>query len=160
MRKEPELRYGSAQAMAEDIQAWCRGLPVDARRGDWLYRTGCFVRRHALGVTVTAILIAVLLGATAFSLRQANRANTQAEISSAVQGAMEDMLGPLYESLPPDQAPKMEALVDNSVARLSDGDDRKPAVQAELLAMFARTYDRIGRNRQALDLARRSYDFN
>src|SRR3546814_14247591 len=31
MRKEPELRYGSAQAMAEDIQAWCRGLPVDAR---------------------------------------------------------------------------------------------------------------------------------
>src|SRR3546814_12933536 len=44
MRKEPELRYGSAQAMAEDIQAWCRGLPVDARRGDWLYRTGCFVQ--------------------------------------------------------------------------------------------------------------------
>ena len=160
MRRQPELRYGSALAMAEDIQAWRQGLPVSARRGDWLYRVGCHVRRHALGVAVAGGLVAVLLGATVFSLRQANRANTQAEIARAVQGVTEDMLGPLYESLPPDQTPKMQALIDNNAARIAGDTDRSPAVQAELLAMFTRTYDRIGRPREALDVARQSYDFN
>lgn len=160
MRMEPEQRYGSALGMAEDIEAWRQGRPVDARRGDWTYRAGCFVRRHLTAVAAAAVLILILLGATIFSLRQANRANTQAEISSTVQRVMEGMLGPLYESLPPDQAPKLEVLVSNSVAKLADGDEHKPAVQAELLAMFARTYQRIHNSERALELAKRSYDFN
>jgi serine/threonine protein kinase len=58
MRKEPERRYASAQAMAEDLGRYLRAEPVLARQGDWRYCAGKFLRRHLLAVAgVTAVVL-------------------------------------------------------------------------------------------------------
>ena len=46
LRKEPEARYASAAALADDLRRVLAGQPVAARRGDWRYRAGKFLRRH------------------------------------------------------------------------------------------------------------------
>lgn len=60
---EPERRYGSAQAMAEDLRRYRHGFPVRAHRGGWMYRAGCLVSRHRVAAFVAgALLISWLIG--------------------------------------------------------------------------------------------------
>jgi len=46
LRKEPEERYGSADALAGDIRAFLESRPVAARRGSAWYRSRKFLRRY------------------------------------------------------------------------------------------------------------------
>src|SRR5580765_5957289 len=52
---EPERRYASAGAFADDIERMLNGRPVAAHPPSRLYRAGKFVRRHRGGVAATAI---------------------------------------------------------------------------------------------------------
>ncbi|HEV3410113.1 MAG TPA: serine/threonine-protein kinase, partial [Chthoniobacterales bacterium] len=63
LRKEPERRYGSANALAEDIRRHLDGLPVRARKDTLGYRASKFVQRHRAGVAVVTLVLATLLGA-------------------------------------------------------------------------------------------------
>src|SRR5262249_11968177 len=46
MRKDPQQRYASAEALSSDISRALEGLPVSARRGTLRYRAGKFAKRH------------------------------------------------------------------------------------------------------------------
>jgi non-specific serine/threonine protein kinase/serine/threonine-protein kinase len=72
LRKEPERRYGSVEQFAEDIRRYLQQLPVTARRGSWNYRAGKFIRRHRIGMTAGALLLIVLIGGMAATLREAH----------------------------------------------------------------------------------------
>ena len=74
MRKEPLLRYASAEHLSEDIRRYLEGRPVLARRGTFSYRTGKFARRHRLGLAAVALLALALGGGVAATLREARRA--------------------------------------------------------------------------------------
>jgi serine/threonine-protein kinase len=63
MRKEPERRYQSVEQLAMDIDRHLGGLPVIARPDTLGYRTTKFLRRHAVGMSLTAAI--ALLGVTA-----------------------------------------------------------------------------------------------
>jgi serine/threonine-protein kinase len=63
LRKEPQRRYGSAAALAADIENYLNNLPVVARPDTFGYRTGKFMRRQRVGV---ATAVAVLVLAVAF----------------------------------------------------------------------------------------------
>lgn len=60
MQKEPARRYASAAALADDLQRYLDGLPVQARRDTSLYRLTKFVRRHRFGVAAAAVVVALL----------------------------------------------------------------------------------------------------
>ena len=60
LRKEPNRRYNSAVALADDIDLHLRSMPIIARRDSWHYRTGKFIRRHYLGVSVSAAVLIML----------------------------------------------------------------------------------------------------
>ncbi len=74
MRKEPQLRYLSAEALSEDIARQLQGRPVLARRGTSGYRAGKFVRRHRFGVAAAAVILLALAGGLWATLREARRA--------------------------------------------------------------------------------------
>jgi tetratricopeptide (TPR) repeat protein len=74
LRKEPERRYSSVDAMAEDIRRYLDGLPVLAREGSFRYRAGKFMRRHRASIVAAVVLAAVLIGGAASSAIQAHRA--------------------------------------------------------------------------------------
>jgi serine/threonine protein kinase len=60
LRPEPEQRYASAEAFANDIRAFLDSRPVQARSGDAWYRTRRFLQRYWAPVTGTALVIASL----------------------------------------------------------------------------------------------------
>ncbi len=81
MRKEPELRYGSAEELSEDVGRFLEGKLVRARPDTAGYRARKFVRRHRAGVVAAAIAsISLAAGCYAlwlsFSARRENRAVT------------------------------------------------------------------------------------
>jgi eukaryotic-like serine/threonine-protein kinase len=71
LRKEPQRRYVSVEQMAEDIRRHLEGLPVKAVPDSTSYRLRKFVQRHRLGVTATALILVVVLGGIAATVRQA-----------------------------------------------------------------------------------------
>ena len=75
LRKEPEERYSSVEALADDIRAFLDWRPVRARRGDAFYRVRKFVRRYRTLVAAACLTIAGL----ALGLYIANRQRHVAE---------------------------------------------------------------------------------
>jgi hypothetical protein len=157
MRHDPAERYGTVQALQEDVARLRAGRPVLARRGDWRYRSRLFVLRHRLAVGASVLLAAALLAATAFSMREARHASEQAERAQAVQAFVEDMLAPLRAGVPSDRMPSLDEVLGRGVQSLGRRGSHDPAVYSELLVMLARTYDRMGRIETARELAERAY---
>jgi tRNA A-37 threonylcarbamoyl transferase component Bud32/tetratricopeptide (TPR) repeat protein len=57
LRKEPDERYRSVEALADDVHAFLDRRPVRARSGNAWYRTRRFARRHWAGVAAAALAI-------------------------------------------------------------------------------------------------------
>ena len=78
---EPEsaARYQSAAALAEDVERFLAGRPVEAHPPALLYRAAKFARRHALTVAASALAALLLIASGLVSLAQAARARREAE---------------------------------------------------------------------------------
>jgi WD40 repeat protein len=92
LAKVPMDRYGSAEALANDLERWLRGEPIHARRAPWVERAAKWCRRQpvlaaALGsVTVAAFGLLVLGGflwQNAEARAQAVQSLNQAQIQLA-----------------------------------------------------------------------------
>jgi len=65
LAKEPQSRYASAAAMADDLQRYLEGKPIAAQPPRLSYRLGKFLRRNRLVVSVgagAAILVLAMVG--------------------------------------------------------------------------------------------------
>jgi WD40 repeat protein/tRNA A-37 threonylcarbamoyl transferase component Bud32 len=61
LEKEPSRRYGSAEAMAEDLERWLEGKPIVARPPGRLGRGWRWCRRNALAAGMAAALVGLLV---------------------------------------------------------------------------------------------------
>ena len=77
LQKQPDRRYQSPAALAQDLQRFRRGRAILARPDSPRYRLGKFVRRNRTAVGFTAATAAALVGATVFSVVQMQEARTQ-----------------------------------------------------------------------------------
>jgi tetratricopeptide (TPR) repeat protein len=85
LKKRPEERYATVNALAEDIERHLDGRPVLARPDSTSYRLRRFVGRHKLGVaSIAAVLVAILAGA-AVSIWQARVAIAEKEHAQEVE---------------------------------------------------------------------------
>ncbi len=66
LRKEPERRYTSAQALSDDIERYLNDEPVNARADTWTYRGTKFLKRRRLPVLVGAGVLLVLVVLSSF----------------------------------------------------------------------------------------------
>ena len=83
LQRDPAERYRSADALADDLQAFLDGRAVRARGDGLAYRTGRWLRQHPAVAALSAALVLSLLGGVAASLQQAQRA--EAEAARAVE---------------------------------------------------------------------------
>ena len=70
LRKEPELRYSSAEQFSEDLRRHLEKRPVLARKGTWNYRAGKFIRRNRAAVIAAGLVAATLLAGIAVTWRE------------------------------------------------------------------------------------------
>jgi serine/threonine-protein kinase len=82
MALRPEDRYGSAEALADEVEHWLADEPVQAHREPWLVRTRRWMRRHRTAVTASAAALVVAflcVSVAAALLTQANGHLVQAK---------------------------------------------------------------------------------
>lgn len=158
--REPELRYGSAGALAEDIERYLDRLPVRAHAPSRWYRTRRFVARHRGGVTVTAILVLAILASVSFALWQARvargqalRAQQQAQRANSVRDFVEGLFAPLRYGVATSRQPSLTELLARGVAKLEHSPQLDAAQRVDLLAMFSRLYENLGDIPRARTLA-------
>ena len=61
LEKDPERRYESALALAEDLRRFREGEPILARPATWSYRIGKYVRKHRGLVVVSGVALVSML---------------------------------------------------------------------------------------------------
>ena len=72
-------RYASVEALRNDLDRWCEGLPVLARPTSAGYRARKFYLRHTLGVWSGAIAVSAVLGLTAATVLAGLKAQSESE---------------------------------------------------------------------------------
>jgi tetratricopeptide (TPR) repeat protein len=80
LRKEPDRRYPSVEALRLDLERYLKGLPVEARGNSPVYLASRFLRRRWLPVTAAALVFA----STVAGLVSSRRAQARAEYASHV----------------------------------------------------------------------------
>jgi tetratricopeptide (TPR) repeat protein len=83
LEKSVAQRYGSAEGLAVDIQAFLDGMPVKAQVPNWRYRATKFVQRHRWPVAASVATATVVLGLTAWAVHSANQAREQQALAQA-----------------------------------------------------------------------------
>jgi serine/threonine-protein kinase len=111
LEKNPDHRYPTALAVAEELERWLQGLPILARPAGLLERSLKGARRlrgnaQAWRITqVAAVLLLVLLGTGAWQLWRARRRAEFVAESGLLLAKVEDLLrtsamGPLHDLRP------------------------------------------------------------
>jgi serine/threonine-protein kinase len=165
LRKEPEQRYGSVEALADDLRRHLDDLPVRAQ-GDRLgYRAGKFVRRHRVSVTAAALAAVSLIaaaGASTWGLMRARTAEADAVAQAATAEEISTFLERLFAVSDPSEArggsPSAREILDRGVERIDSELTDQPAVQARLLHTMARAYAGLGLIDEAGGMFERAYE--
>lgn len=158
LQRDPAERYRSADALADDLQAFLDGRPVAARRGGWAYRAGRWLRRRPGGAALSAALVLSVGAGVAASVLQSRRAEAEAERAVAAQRVAEEArraaeteaaralaqrrftLSLFEASIPgraPDELPDTRELVEQGIARARDPASGSAALRADMLLTLA-----------------------
>lgn len=87
LQKEPQNRYASAMAMAEDLQHFLDGRPITARPAGSLQKTMKFVRRNRL-TTALVLVAAAAVAVAAFAVRRPPRGTVSVRIATEPAGTV------------------------------------------------------------------------
>lgn len=146
VRKEPQHRYATVEALKADIEHATSGEPVAARSGARLYVFGRTLRRYRwLTVAVAAVLIslAVGLGAAAWQARRAEIERDAARREAAREEAVRYQLTRLFHSAIEErgsQPATAKAMIDNSALRVLREYRSQPQLQGQIVLTLADLY--------------------
>jgi serine/threonine-protein kinase len=165
LRKEPEQRYVSVEAMADDVRAFLAQAPVKARRGNFSYRATRFMQRHALAAGLALFALVSLVGGLGVAVWQAERARAQRDVAEAEarkSGAVVEFLTRVFAEAEPGQNdgkdPSASELLGRGIARIDEQTDLDPATRAALLVAMGRAHSRLGDGSFVQDLMQRALD--
>ncbi|HEV8581870.1 MAG TPA: serine/threonine-protein kinase [Thermoanaerobaculia bacterium] len=148
-RKEPERRYRSAEAMAEDVERHLRGLPVEARRHSVRYRTGRWLTRYRWPVAAAGLLLALLLAYTITVTTQAARLRHQIETTEQLSRFLASLQA---EANPRSGGPaRTRRLLEGRGQSLVATLRKEPAIRSELQTVIGKVYNALGLYPQAID---------
>lgn len=165
LRKEPERRYTSVAALAEDLSRHRRRLPVRARPDTLGYRTSRFVRRHLVPLGAGVAVAVALVGATTVSAIQSRRAQAESRRAQAerdkaleVRSFLLEMFGATGASRDVGGTVTARELLDRQAEALESGAGLNPELLAEMTSVLAEGYDRLGLLAPAARLAERALE--
>ena len=149
LRTDPEERYHSVRALADDVRACMEGRPVSAVPPGWWRRSTKFIRRNKTQSAAAALAIVSLVAGTGVSLWQAGVAQHQRERAENrfrdVQKFSRSVLFELHEAIRdlPGSTPARNLLLDRATEFL-DNLAKDSASDAGLQVELAEGYRRLG----------------
>ncbi|HSL70493.1 MAG TPA: serine/threonine-protein kinase, partial [Longimicrobiales bacterium] len=151
MRKEPRLRYASADMLRQDIERYQRGLQVHAHRGNLRYRIGKLVRRHRVETAAAAIVLGALVTGLTVAIGQSRRASRErdrAEQALIESEGVTSFLLDLFQTGDPGDPPPAELSALDLLRRgalRADELSNQPIAHARLLDVIGQMSLHLGR---------------
>jgi eukaryotic-like serine/threonine-protein kinase len=162
LKKNPQERYASVTAMADDLTRYLRNEPISARPDTIAYRAAKFVRRNRTAVALASIAAVAVVGGLVGTLMQARTARIQRDFALGQLARAERMID-LNQLLLSEVAGQGKPLTVNQLlGRAERIAEREPAGQdpanhIELLIAVGSQYAQIDDNRQGLHLLEEAY---
>jgi eukaryotic-like serine/threonine-protein kinase len=159
LAKRPADRYGSAAALAEDLQRVLAKQPIQARPPSTVYKVSRFLRRHRWASLATAAAILALLGSTAVALRQAQLAQAQTRNVSMVRDFLLEVLeaaDPARAGAKPPGEVTVQEAVDAAASSMEAALDMPPETKVPILTTLSNVYsslDQVDRSLALLEKA-------
>jgi eukaryotic-like serine/threonine-protein kinase len=146
----PELprRYGSVQALAEDLGRWIEKRPVSARAGSRGYRLGKFLQRNRLAAAATlAALCALAFGLSVAAVQQ----RRAAEQGARAQKANRFLIAMIARADPyaSGKSPTLLEALDRAVPDIPEQLAGQPLLEADVRHAIGRAYLMLERNAEA-----------
>lgn len=165
LHPEPDRRYGSAEALGEDLRRYLDGRTVNARPDSAWYRTRKFVARNRLAVAAgfaVALALAGGLLATAWQAREAQLRADEAEQQARRAEEVMAFLVRIFEAGGPQEwrgkEPTARDLLDAGAKRVDEELAGEPELHAEMLAVIGSLHMDQGQFDRAEALLKRSLD--
>ena len=152
LKHAPAERYASIDAFADDVERHLKHETVSAQPDSATYRMRTFARRHRSGLVAAAIVALTLMGATAYSARQAGIAQREARKATAIKDFLIETFQRASANRSTGGDPKdLRAIqvVDEGRARLTTALAGEPEVQLDLIPVLANIYEGLDATDQA-----------
>lgn len=165
LEKEPERRYPSASALAEDVHRYLNKLPILARPPSAAYQISKFVARHKIGVGFVVSLF-VLLAAFAVTMavqahriaNERDRASREAETATHISGFLEGLFQVANPNESLGNTITVREILDEGAKKIGDELRNEPTIQGRLMDVMGRVYRGIGLYDQAEKLFREAVE--
>ena len=165
LAREPERRYASVAAFAEDLRRHLEGRPVLARPDSTGYRVRKFVGRNRVAVAAALAAVVALAVGLAVALAQARRADreaTTARREAARAERVRQVLTSIFEVSDPVRARgetvTAKNLLDEGARRVDAELAGDPDLRAEMENVLAGLYRKLGESTTARDLAQKAWE--
>ncbi len=153
LRKDPDERYDTVEALAEDLERYRTDRPVRASQGNWIYRTRKFVRRNRNALLGTLCAVVLLAGFAVYHVQrlsvQRDQARREAEKAEQVSAFLTD----LFKANDPyeggEDPTTLQEVLKQGKEKVRDDLSGQPAVQAGVFTVLGEVY----RNQARYDTA-------
>ncbi|HEY2798123.1 MAG TPA: tetratricopeptide repeat protein [Thermoanaerobaculia bacterium] len=163
LEKEPDRRYASADALAEDVERYLANEPILAHRPSTAYLLRKSISRHRVVASLgAAILVLLAAGAVVMTLqaqrirRERDRAEQEAARATAINQFLEKTFGAADPWQRGTRGVSLVEALKRAEGEVHGAFAGQPSVEAGVLLTLARTYSGLGQYKDAESLLRRS----
>lgn len=158
VKSNPEQRYRSAMELADDLQRVLDQRPIRARPDTLLYRAGKAAQRHALGLTMAAVIFLSVVAGVTGTVVNARVAAREGQRAVAVKTFLLDLFEQARGSVRGGVEARA-ATLDDVLSAGAESVDRafaaQPDIRDEVFQILVELYTDTGTREQIESLARR-----
>lgn len=144
LRSDPADRYGSVEAMAEDLRRYRAGLPVMAQQGTFRYLAGKFLQRHWLALGILTTFLLLVAGFGLFTAMQGRQIERTLGRLVAVEGFVVDLFEAADPYVAQDRRILVQEVLERGERQLELGEGLEPGSRGLLHALFGRISLHLG----------------
>ena len=139
LKKAPAERYGSVQALAEDLRRYLAHEPISARPDTVRYRLQKYVRRHRVGVAVAASMVLMLAGFAVVQTVQLRRITRERDRANRIA----EFMTQIFQASDPNESLgtiTAKQLLDKAAKDIGKSLSKDPELQASMMHVIGRAY--------------------
>ncbi|HKQ20148.1 MAG TPA: serine/threonine-protein kinase, partial [Candidatus Eisenbacteria bacterium] len=158
MRKEPERRYSSVEALSEDVQRHFDGRPVRASGRTFGYLASKFVRRNRVALGAATLILLALFGGLYATTRERDRAKSEAAKATELKEFALNLFRVSAPEVGRGANVTARELLDRGAERVDRELKGHPVVQAEMWDLLGSVYKTLDLFPQAVAMFRKSVE--
>ncbi|MEO7013891.1 MAG: serine/threonine-protein kinase, partial [Dokdonella sp.] len=143
LAKEPERRYETVQAFADDLTRWLGGAPVRVTANRFGYRFGKFVQRNRVAVAFASLAFLLLVAGVGGVLWKSREALREAERATAVKTFLLSLFDNNTPGVSTDDVPSTRDLLARGVEKIQGEMADQPDLRAEMLTTLGRIHNQL-----------------